>query len=235
MTRAAGGPVDPPVTVLVVDDQAVVRSGLRAILESEPGLVVVGEAADGEEAVALARRRRPDVVLMDVRMPRLDGIAATRLLTAGPDPVDVVVLTTFDTDEHVFGALQAGAAGFLLKDTSPERIVEAVRRVAAGDGLVAPEVTRRLVRRFAAAVPALHPDPRADRLTPREHDVLRGLAAGLANAEIGRRLFLEEATVKTHVGRVLAKLGLASRVQAVVWAYETGYVAPTGTPPAAGG
>ncbi len=218
-----------PLRLVIADDQAIVRSGLRAIIDSEPDLEVVGEAHDGHDAVAMALRRRPDLVLMDVRMPRMDGIAATRALATAPDPVDVVVITTFDHDEYVFGALQAGAAGFLLKDASPERILDAIRTVGAGDGLIAPEVTRRLVRRFAEALPRTVPDPRLDDLTPREHDVLRCLAEGLSNGQVAGRLHLEETTVKSHVAKVLAKLGIASRAQAVVYAYETGYVTPGST------
>ncbi len=220
------------IRVLIADDQAIVRSGFRGLLESEPDLEIVGEAEDGVQAVSLARRRDADVVLMDVRMPRMDGLEATRAL-AGPDVapedrVDVIVVTTFDLDEYVFGALQAGAAGFLLKDAQPEVLVEAIRAVAGGKGLVDPDVTRRLIARFAQ----LAPDPArgADlaTLSARERDVLLQVAGGRSNAEIARALMVEESTVKTHVSAVLAKLGLRSRVQAVILAYESGLVTPGG-------
>ena len=220
------------IRVLIADDQAIVRGGFRVLLETEPDLEVVGEAEDGVQAVALARRRAADVVLMDVRMPHLDGLAATREL-AGPDVapedrVDVIVVTTFDLDEYVFGALRAGAAGFLLKDAQPEVLVDAIRAVASGKGLVDPDVTRRLISRFAE----LAPDPsRAAALTSlsdREREVLLQVASGRSNAEIARVLTVEESTVKTHVSAVLAKLGLRSRVQAVILAYETGLVTPSG-------
>jgi DNA-binding NarL/FixJ family response regulator len=216
------------IRILVADDQAVVRSGLRAILEDEADFELVGEAPDGQLAVELARTRKADVVIMDIRMPRLDGLAATRQL-AGPGVthrVEVVVVTTFDLDEYVFGALQAGASGFLLKDASPETLTGAIRAVARGHGLVAPEVTRRLIARFAA----VSPDPgRAQELaalSDREREVLAEVARGSSNAEIGRRLSIEESTVKSHVSSLLLKLGLRSRVQAVIFAYETGLVTP---------
>jgi DNA-binding NarL/FixJ family response regulator len=212
--------------VLLADDQAEVRTGLRLILQRHADLDVVGDAVDGADAIGLARRRRPDVVLMDVRMPRLDGLAATRELTAAPGGPAVVVLTTFDLDEYVFGALRAGAAGFLLKDAPPQRIVEAVRAAAAGAGLIAPEVTRRLVARFAQLSPARPDDERLAALTPRERDVLLLVARGRSNAEVAADLVVEETTVKSHVARVLGKLGLRSRAQAVVFAYETGLVSP---------
>lgn len=221
-----------PIRVLIADDQAIVRGGFRVLLESEPDLEVVGEAEDGTQAVALARRRRADLVLMDVRMPRTDGLEATRAL-AGPDVpaaerVDVLVVTTFDLDEYVFGALRAGAAGFLLKDAQPEVLVDAIRAVAAGKGLVDPEVTRRLITRFAQ----ISPDPgrgRAlDALSDRERHVLLQLATGASNAQIAAALTVEESTVKSHVSAVLAKLGLRSRVQAVILAYESGLVTPGG-------
>jgi DNA-binding NarL/FixJ family response regulator len=220
------------IRVLVADDQPIVRSGFRVLLESEDDLEVVGEATDGFEAVALAHRRAADVVLMDVRMPRMDGLEATRAL-AGPDVppaerVEVIVITTFDLDEHVFGALRAGAAGFLLKDAQPEVLVDAIRAVAAGKGLIDPDVTRRLIARFAE----LSPDPERGAalgaLSDRERDVLLHVAAGRSNAEIARVLLVEESTVKTHVSAVLAKLGLRSRVQAVILAYESGLVTPGG-------
>ena len=220
------------IRVLIADDQAIVRGGFRVLLESEADLEIVGEAEDGVQAVALARRRAADVVLMDVRMPHLDGLEATRQL-AGPqvapeDHVDVIVVTTFDLDEYVFGALRAGAAGFLLKDAQPEVLVDAIRAVASGKGLVDPVVTRRLIARFAE----LAPDPsRAAALTSlseREREVLLQVASGRSNAEIARALTVEESTVKTHVSAVLAKLGLRSRVQAVILAYESGLVTPSG-------
>jgi len=221
------------VRVVVADDQAIARQGLRMILESDPEIVVVGEAIDGLDAVGQAERRRPDVVMMDIRMPRMDGLEATRRLRA-LDGVHVVVITTFDLDEHVLDALRAGAVGFLLKDSPPERIIDAVHAVARGDALISPEVTRRLLDRFVATVPARAGDPRLEELTPRERDVLLELASGRSNAAIAARLHLEESTVKGHVRRLLAKLGLASRVQAVVFAYETGLVAPGGPAGATG-
>jgi DNA-binding NarL/FixJ family response regulator len=218
------------IRIVIADDQAVVRSGFRAILEDEPDLEVVGDAADGLAAVEVARRRRADVVLMDIRMPRLDGIQATRRL-AGPGaehPIDVIVVTTFDLDDYVFGALRAGAAGFLLKDASPNTLTAAIRAVANGHGLIAPEVTRRLIARFATT-----PDPtrrhELDKLSQREREVLLEIAHGRSNGQIARRLVIEEATVKSHVSSILLKLGLHSRVQAVILAYDTGLVAP-GTP-----
>ena len=215
--------------ILVVDDQALVRRGFRMILDAEEDFDVVGEAADGLEAVDLAARLRPDLVLMDIRMPNLDGVEATRRL-AGPDvidPVTVLILTTFDLDDYVYDALRAGASGFLLKDTPPEELVAAVRVVAAGEALLAPSVTRRLIAEFASRPPQEPaPTPALDALTEREREVLTLMARGLSNAEIAAELFLGETTVKTHVGRVLMKLDLRDRVQAVVLAYEVGLVHP---------
>jgi DNA-binding NarL/FixJ family response regulator len=218
------------IRVLIADDQPLMRTGFRMILDAEPGLEVVGEAADGAEAVRLAAGARADVVLMDVRMPGMDGIEATRRLAGDgvQDPVRVLILTTFDLDEYVLSALRAGASGFLLKDVPPEDLVEAIKVVAAGDALLAPSVTRRLLDRFASSLP----DPAAarpaalDTLTARELEVLGLVARGMSNAEIAEHLVVSETTVKTHVGRLLFKLDLRDRVQAVVLAYETGIVRP---------
>jgi DNA-binding NarL/FixJ family response regulator len=220
---------DGRIGVLVVDDQGLVRAGFRMILEAQPDIEVVGEAADGLDAVAAARRLRPDVVLMDIRMPRLDGLEATRRL-AGPgvaDPVRVLMLTTFDLDEYVFEALRAGASGFLLKDLPREDLVAAVRVVAAGDALLAPQVTRRLIEEFARRPARGAPVPGTlDALTARERETLGLLARGLTNAEMAAALYVSEHTVKTHVGNVLAKLGLRDRIHAVILAYEIGLVQP---------
>ena len=214
-----------PVSVLIADDQRLVRTGFRVILASEPGIEVVGEAADGIEAVDLARARQPDVVLMDIRMPLLDGLEATRKVLA-VSRSRVLILTTFDSDEYVYEALRAGASGFLLKDAPADQLITAVRCVAAGDALIDPSVTRRLIARFARSLqPAATPAEIAASLTAREVDVLRLIARGLSNTEIAAELVIEESTVKTHVGRVLMKLALRDRVQAVVFAYETGLVA----------
>jgi DNA-binding NarL/FixJ family response regulator len=224
----------PPTRVLIADDQALVRAGFRMILEAQPDIEVVAEAADGEAAVRLARRHRPDVVLMDIRMPGLDGLEATRRLLSSfaaetsstvARPPRVVILTTFDLDEYVYAALQAGAAGFLLKDVSPEHLVGAVRTVAVGDALLAPSITRRLVERYARPQAAIDAAPEAlATLTGRETEVFKLLARGMSNAEIAATLVVSEATVKTHVAGVLAKLGLRNRAQAVVLAYESGIV-----------
>jgi DNA-binding NarL/FixJ family response regulator len=212
------------ITVLIADDQALVRGGLRAILDAQDDLEVVGEAEDGDVAVELAAELRPDVVVMDIRMPRLDGIEATRRLAARGVTSRVMVLTTFDLDEYVYEALRAGAAGFMLKDAPPQRLASAVRTVAAGEALLAPEITRRLVERYAAE-PA--PDPAAfAELSARETEVVRLVARGLSNAEIGAELFLSEATVKTHLTSILRKVGLRDRTQLVVLAYERGLVRP---------
>ena len=213
------------IRVLVADDQALVRSGLRMILKSDPGVEVVAEAADGSEAVTLARELRPDVVLMDVRMPKLDGIEATRRLLREPEPPRVLVLTTFDLDEYVFGALRAGASGFLLKDAPEEQLLAAIRIVMDGSSTFAPAVTARLVERFASAGEIVRP-PQLDELTPRELDVLTFLARGLTNAEIAAELVVSEHTVKTHVAHVLQKLDLRDWTQAVILAYESGLVRP---------
>ena len=215
------------IRVLVVDDQGLVRAGFRSILEAQPDLQVVGEADDGAGAIDRARALSPDIVLMDIRMPKLDGIEATRRLCADPGWTGrVIVLTTFDGDENVWDALSAGASGFVLKTTSAEELVQAVRTVAAGRELLAPEVTRRLVREFVSRPrPGARPRPLAD-LTKREAEVLRLVAAGRSNADIALEMFLAESTVKTHINRLFAKLGVRDRVQAVVLAYESGFVAP---------
>ena len=215
-------------TVLIADDQALVRAGFRAILEGQPGIRVVGEAIDGRNAVELARVRRPDVVLMDIRMPDLDGLEATRriLAEAADQPIAVLMLTTFDLNEYVYDALRAGASGFLLKDVLPEDLIAAVRVVAAGDGLIAPTITKRLIEQFARTAPPSTPPAELDLLTPRELEVLTLMARGLSNGEIADELVLSQATVKTHVKRVLGKLEVRDRVQAVVLAYEAGLVTP---------
>jgi len=215
--------------VLIVDDQALVRAGFRMILEAEEDVEVVGEAADGLEAVAAAQRLKPDVVLMDVRMPEMDGIEATRrLLADSGTSAKVVMLTTFDMDEYVYDALRAGASGFLLKDVPPEQLVAGIRAVASGDALLAPSVTRRVIEEFVRRPPASVRTlpPRLGELTTRELEVLKLIARGLSNAEIAKELFVSETTVKTHVGHVLTKLAVRDRVQAVVLAYESGLVEP---------
>ena len=215
------------IRVLIADDQALVRSGFRLILETRSDIDVVGEAEDGRRAVALAVDAEPDVILMDVRMPELDGIEATRQIVAAGSPARILVLTTFDLDEYVYAAIRAGASGFLLKDVRPRDLVDAIRLVADGNALLGPTVTRRLLDRFAAAVPGGQdrPDPFAT-LSERELDILRLLAAGLSNAEIAGRLYLGESTVKTHVSSILRKLGVRDRVQAVIVAFEAGLVPP---------
>ena len=218
------------IRVLIADDQALVRAGFRMLLSAEAELEVVGEATNGRQALDAASRLRPDVILMDIRMPELDGLEATRRLLA--DAADegaprVLILTTFDLDEYVYEALRAGASGFLLKDAPPEQLLDAIRVVAAGDGLLAPSVTRRVIAEFARRPAAVRP-PELDELTARELEVLQLIARGLSNAEIAKELFLSETTVKTHVTRVLQKLRLRDRVQAVVLAYESGLVEPGG-------
>jgi DNA-binding NarL/FixJ family response regulator len=226
-------PPDPttPIRVLVVDDQELVRSGFSVILDAAEGITVVGEAANGEAAVSAAAVHHPDVVLMDIRMPGMDGLEATRLLTRGSPAPKVVMLTTFDLDEYVYEALRAGASGFLLKDSPRADLIAAVRAAAAGEAMLAPSVTRRLIEAFARRPPETAPAPsRLASLTAREREVLVLLARGGSNTEIASTLFVSEATVKTHVGNLLAKLGLRDRVQAVILAYETGIVVP-GRPP----
>jgi len=229
--EASGGVlVSEPIRVALVDDQELVRAGFRMMLDAQPDMTVVGEAADGLAAVALAARREVDVMVMDVRMPRLDGVEAARRICAAGQRPRVLMLTTFDLDEYAFAALKSGASGFLLKDAPPEELLFAIRAVHSGDSVVAPSTTRRLIDRFVPLIPAGAAEdatPAAAglaELTEREREVLVQVAAGLSNAEIATRLFVSEATVKTHVGRILGKLGLRDRVQAVVLAYETGLV-----------
>jgi DNA-binding NarL/FixJ family response regulator len=219
------------IRVLLCDDQALVRSGFRMILDAREDLEVVGEAEDGLQAIALARKLDPDVILMDVRMPELDGVEATRRLVAGGSRARILILTTFDLDEYVYEAIRAGASGFLLKDVQPSQLVDAIRVVAAGEALLAPTVTRRLLDRFADTLQADDgtPPPSLDSLTEREREVLKLLASGLSNAELAERLFLSETTVKSHISGVLRKLDLRDRVQAVVLAYEAGLVRPGNT------
>jgi DNA-binding NarL/FixJ family response regulator len=217
------------IQVLIADDQALVRGGFRMILEARPDIAVIGEAANGREAIEQTRLRKPDVVLMDVRMPGMDGIEATRQLLAGPAtaPARILVLTTFDLDEYVYEAMKAGASGFILKNTPPDQLADAIRTIAAGEALLAPSVTRRLIEEFVSR-------PRTDsagpaevaELTPREREVLTLIASGLSNSEIAARLVLSQATVRTHVNRILSKLALRDRTQAAVLAYETGLVRP---------
>jgi DNA-binding NarL/FixJ family response regulator len=219
------------IRVLLADDQALVRGAFRMMLDSEPDIAVVGEAADGREAIEQARLRKPDLVLMDVRMPDLDGIEATRALLDGKDPPRVLMLTTFDLDEYVYDAMRAGASGFMLKNAPPEQLAAAVRTVAAGDALLAPSITRRLIESFVQRPRAAAGKPdRLARLTDRELEVLGQVARGLSNAEIAAELFLSEATIKTHVNRILTKLSLRDRTQAAVLAYECGVVQPGEAP-----
>lgn len=220
--------------VVLVDDQELLRLGFRMVLDAQPDLEVVGEARDGAEALELVARLRPDVVLMDVQMPRMDGVEATRQIVASGSPSRVIVLTTFDLDEYAYAALRAGASGFLLKDAESADLLSAIRAVVSGDAVVAPSTTRRLLTAMADRLPqptasaAAARDPRLERLTPREHEVLLAVAGGLSNPEVAARLVVSEATVKTHVGRILAKLELRDRVQIVVFAYDRGLVAPAG-------
>jgi DNA-binding NarL/FixJ family response regulator len=217
------------IQIILVDDQELVRTGFRMVLDAQPDMTVVGEAADGLAAIEAAQRTPADVIVMDVRMPRLDGVEAARRICAAGDRPRVLMLTTFDLDEYAFAGLKAGVSGFLLKDVPPQELLFAIRAVHAGDAVVAPSTTRRLIDRFAPMLPASGPSPSdLAELTEREREVLVQVAVGLSNAEIAGRLFVSEATVKTHVGRILAKLGLRDRVQAVVLAYETGLVRARG-------
>jgi len=215
---------DGVIEVLLADDQTLVRDGFRALIDREPDMRVVAEAPDGVEAIALTRRHRPDVVLMDIRMPHIDGLTATARVLALPEPPRVLVLTTFDRNEWVYDALRAGASGFLLKDVRGDQLTHAIRTVADGEALLAPSITRRLIEQFVARRPAGRPQPAPGVLTDREAEVLRLLAAGLSNAEIADRLVIGHSTVKTHVTRLLTKLDLRDRAQAVVFAYESGFV-----------
>ena len=218
------------IRVLLVDDQALIRAGFRMILDAEEDLEVVGECADGTQAVDSVRRFKPDVVLMDIRMPEMDGIEATRLVADGEGAPKVLMLTTFDLDEYVYDALRAGASGFLLKDVPAEQLVDGIHVVAEGDALLAPSVTKRLIHEFSrGAVAQQSAPPELEELTPRELEVFKLIARGLSNAEIAAELIVSETTVKTHVARVLMKLGVRDRVQAVVLAYESGVVAPGAT------
>ncbi len=218
--------------VLLADDQELMRMGFRMVMDTQPDLAIVGEASNGREAVEAVRELEPDVVLMDVRMPELDGVQATRMIVESESNTRIVILTTFDLDEYVYAALRAGASGFLLKDSPPDDLLSAIRAVASGDAVVAPSVTRRLLSKYASRLPTPDVDDRAEDerlelLTNREHEVLLQVARSLSNAEIAEQLVLSEATVKSHVGRILAKLGLRDRVQIVVFAYETGLITPT--------
>ena len=226
-TTTGGGAAPGPVTVVLADDQALMRMGFRMVLDAEEGIEVVGEAADGHAALSQARALRPDVILMDVRMPGMNGIDATAAITAQCPGTRILILTTFDLDEYAFAGLRAGASGFLLKDTRPAELAEAVRTVAGGEAVVSPRITRRMLEMFAGQLPSdggaqSAPDPRIASLTPREGEILVLMAQGLSNAEIAAHLVVSATTVKTHVGNVLAKLEVRDRVQAVVVAYETG-------------
>ena len=225
------------IRVFLVDDQALVRAGFRLVIDSQPDMTVVGEAGDGRDALEALGVTSADVVLMDVRMPELDGVAATAHLVErdGDAAPRVVMLTTFDLDEYVFSAIRAGASGFLLKDAEPEELLAAIRAVATGDAVVAPSATRRLLEQVADRLPGTTADPRLETLTEREHAVLLEVARGASNVEVGDSLFMAEATVKTHVGRLLAKLGARDRVQLVVFAYESGLVRPGSDPGATQG
>ncbi len=225
------------IRVFLVDDQALVRAGFRLVIDSQPDMTVVGEAGDGRDALEALGVTSADVVLMDVRMPELDGVAATAHLVErdGDAAPRVVMLTTFDLDEYVFSAIRAGASGFLLKDAEPEELLAAIRAVATGDAVVAPSATRRLLEQVADRLPGTTADPRLETLTEREHAVLLEVARGASNLEVGDTLFMAEATVKTHVGRLLAKLGARDRVQLVVFAYESGLVRPGSDPGATQG
>ncbi|MEU8132431.1 response regulator transcription factor [Streptodolium elevatio] len=216
------------IRVLLADDQRLVRAGFRSILEDEDDVTIVGEASDGEQAVALAREHRPDVLLMDIRMPGVDGLEAARRIAADPALADVrvVILTTFDLDDYIYGALRAGATGFLVKDTEPEELIQAVRVAARGDALISPSITRRLIAEFAGRVKQPEPNPRLNGLTEREREVMELVAGGLTNDEIAARLVLSPATAKTHVSRIMTKLSVRDRSQLVVLAYESGMVSP---------
>jgi len=221
-----------PIRVLLADDQAMVRTGFAMILEAQPDIQVVGEAEDGERAIAEAGRRHPDVIVMDIRMPKVDGVEATRaVVTQDENAPRVLVVTTFDIDEYVFDALRAGASGFLLKNAPPEELVRAVRVVASGEALLAPKVTQRLIEEFTRQPPRPSPPPELEELTQREREVLELVARGLSNAEIAERLVVSSGTVKTHVARILMKLHLRDRIQAIVLAYETGLITPGQTKP----
>jgi DNA-binding NarL/FixJ family response regulator len=214
------------IRLLIADDQDLVRTGFRVILDGEPDLAVVAEARDGREATALARQQRPDVILMDIRMPLVDGIEATRAILGDGGSSRVLILTTFDLDEYVYAALRAGASGFLLKDAKADHLIDAIRTVHAGDALLAPSVTRRLISHFLTAAPSDPVPVTLDVLTSREREILTLIAKGLSNQEIGSTLFISEGTVKTHVGRIFAKLEVRDRAQAVITAYESGLVSP---------
>ena len=226
MTRAADKDFPMTIRVLLVDDLELVRTGFRMVLDAHPGIEVAGEASDGRQALEVLRSTTADVVLMDVRMSRMDGIEATRRICASPSGPKVIILTTFDLDEYAFAALKAGAAGFLLKDAWPEQLIDAIRAVSSGDSVVAPSTTRRLIDRFVQYIPDEDQQPNAalETLTAREGEVLKLVARGMSNSEIAEMLYVSEATVKTHVGRILNKLDLRDRVQAVVFAYETGLI-----------